>query len=441
MKNEDPPLKAGVSPNLKKERIAIIEGLRTPFCKAGGVFKDWEAEDLGAFVVKELMERVDVSAEEIDELIFGNVLQPPHASNIARVVAVKGGLPVKVPAFTVNRNCASGLEAITTSANEIWNGEASIIIAGGTESMSNFPVLFGKKMRDWLREFSKAKNWKEKLKSMATLRFSFFAPEIPSISDPLCGMSMGQTAEVLAREFRITREEQDAYALLSQQRSAKALDEGKLAEEIIPIPAPPSYQMQLVDDGIRRGQTAEALAKLKPAFDKITGTVTAGNSSQVTDGAAALLLMRESEAKKRNLKPLGYLRDYAFAGLEPKRMGLGPVFATSKLLQKTGMTVNDFDLIEINEAFAAQVIAVEKAFASKEFAKKELNRDAALGEIDRARLNVNGGAISLGHPIGVSGARLVLTILKELRRRNKNRGLVTLCVGGGQGEAAIVEVA
>ncbi|HEY4831685.1 MAG TPA: thiolase family protein [Waddliaceae bacterium] len=424
-----------------KERIAIIEGLRTPFCKAGGVFKDWEAEDLGAFVVKELLDRVEVSPNEIDELIFGNVLQPPHASNIARVVAFKGGLPVKVPAFTVNRNCASGLEAITTSANEIWNGEAAIIVAGGTESMSNFPVLFGKQMREWLREFSKAKNWKEKLKSLVALRFSFFSPEVPSISDPLCGMSMGQTAEVLAREFRVTREEQDAYALLSQQRSAQALDEGRLAEEIVPIPAPPSYQMQLVDDGIRRGQTVGALSKLKPVFDKVTGTVTAGNSSQVTDGAAAVLLMRESEAKKRNLTPLGYLRDYAFAALEPKRMGLGPVFASSKLLQKTGMAVNDFDLIEINEAFAAQVIAVEKAFASKEFAKKELNRDKALGEIDRARLNVNGGAISLGHPIGVSGARLVLTILKELQRRKKNRGLVTLCVGGGQGEAAIVEVA
>src|ERR1700733_14507997 len=416
-----------------KERIAIIEGLRTPFCKAGGVFKDWEAEDLGAFVVKELLDRVEVSPNEIDELIFGNVLQPPHASNIARVVAFKGGLPVKVPAFTVNRNCASGLEAITTSANEIWNGEAAIIVAGGTESMSNFPVLFGKQMREWLREFSKAKNWKEKLKSLVALRFSFFSPEVPSISDPLCGMSMGQTAEVLAREFRVTREEQDAYALLSQQRSAQALDEGRLAEEIVPIPAPPSYQMQLVDDGIRRGQTVGALSKLKPVFDKVTGTVTAGNSSQVTDGAAAVLLMRESEAKKRNLTPLGYLRDYAFAALEPKRMGLGPVFASSKLLQKTGMAVNDFDLIEINEAFAAQVIAIEKAFASKEFAKKELNRDKALGEIDRARLNVNGGAISLGHPIGVSGARLVLTILKELQRRKKNRGLVTLCVGGGQG--------
>lgn len=424
-----------------KERIAIIEGVRTPFCKAGGVFKDWEADDLGAFVIKELLDRIDVPGEEIDQLVFGNVLQPVHATNVARVIGVKGGLPVKVPAFTVNRNCASGLEAITTAANEIWNGEASIIIAGGSESMSNFPVLFPKKMRNWLRNFSKAKNWKEKLALIAAFKPSFLAPEIPSISDPLCGLTMGQTAEVLAREFKITREEQDAYALLSQKRSVEALDAGKFAAEIVPIPASPSYKIQQIDDGIRRDQTMEALAKLKPVFDKLTGTVTAANSSQVTDGAAAILLMRESEAKNRNLTPLGYLHDYTYAALDPRRMGLGPVFATAKLLQKLGMSLSDFDLIEINEAFAAQIIAVERAFASDEFAKNELGAAKAIGEIDRERLNVNGGAIALGHPIGVSGTRLVLTLLKELRRRNKNTGLATLCVGGGQGEAAVVEVA
>lgn len=424
-----------------KERIAIINGVRTPFCKAGGVFKDWEADDLGAFVVRELLDRIDVPPEEIDELVFGNVLQPPHATNVARVLAVKGGLPEKVPAFTVNRNCASGLESIATGANKILNGEADIIIAGGTESMSNFPVLFRRQMRDWLRNFSKAKSFKDKLRLFAAFRLSFLSPEIPTISDPLCGMSMGQTAEVLAREFKISRQEQDEYAFLSQQKSLKALDEGLFAQEIVPIPSNPSYRIQQADDGIRRDQTLEALAKLKPAFDKVTGTVTAGNSSQVTDGAAALLLMSESEAKKRNLNPLGYLREYAYAALDPSRMGVGPAFATSKLLQKTGMAVSSFDLIEINEAFAAQVIAVERAFASNEFAKKELNRDKALGEIDRSLLNVNGGAISLGHPVGSSGTRLVLTILKELRRRNKNTGLVSLCVGGGQGEAAVLEVA
>lgn len=281
-----------------KERIAIINGVRTPFCKAGGVFKDWEAEDLGAFVVKELLERIDVAPKEIDELIFGNVLQPPHATNIARVLAVKGGLPITVPAFTVNRNCASGLEAVVTAANKILNDEAQIIMAGGTESMSNFPVLFRRQMRDWLRNFSKAKSMKEKLKLLFAFRLSFLYPEIPTISDPICGLSMGQTAEVLAREFKITREEQDEYAFMSQQRSVKALDEGKLAEEIVPIPSPPSYKIQTFDDGIRREQSLEALAKLKPVFDKVTGTVTAGNSSQVTDGAVSILLMKESEAKK-----------------------------------------------------------------------------------------------------------------------------------------------
>lgn len=414
-----------------KERIAVIMGIRTPFCKAGGKFKDMEADDLGAFVVKELMALTDLSPDQIDELIFGNVLQPPHATNIARVLAVKGGLPVKMPAFTVNRNCASGLEAIVTASNKILIGEADIIIAGGTESMSNFPILFRKTMREFLVKLSKAKTWKQKLMVLTSFRPSFLLPDIPEIADPLCGMTMGQTAEVLSREFHVTRKDQDEYALMSQKRAFQATEAGFFAEEIIPIPVPPSYQeMQLVDDGVREDQSLEALTKLRPVFDKITGTVTAGNSSQVTDGAAAVLLMRESFAKKLGLKPLGYIKACSYAAVEPRRMGLGPVFATAQVLDKTGIALKDFDLIEINEAFAAQVIAVERAF-----------KDKGIGEIDRNKLNVNGGAISLGHPIGVSGTRLVLTLLKELNRREQNLGLATLCVGGGQGEAVIVEVA
>ncbi|NGX43072.1 MAG: 3-ketoacyl-CoA thiolase [Chlamydiae bacterium] len=424
-----------------KERIAVIDGIRTPFCKAGGVFRDWQADDLGAFVIKELMARIDISPEEIDEVIFGNVLQPPHASNVTRVLAVKGGLPDKVPAFTVNRNCASGLESIATASNKILVGDADIIIAGGTESMSNFPVLFRKQMREFLRHFSKAKTWKQKLKLLFSFRFFYLIPDIPGIADPLCGLSMGQVAELLSREFNITREEQDEYALMSQQRSAKAQDEGILAEEIVPIPGKPSFGMQINDDGVRHDSSMEALARLKPVFDRVTGTVTAGNSSQVTDGAAAVLLMKESKAKELGLAPLGYIRDYSYAALGPSRMGIGPVFAVSKLFAKTGMQLSDIDLIEVNEAFASQMISVERAFASDEFSKRELGRDKALGEIGRERLNVNGGAISLGHPIGVSGTRLVLTLLKELNRRNKNVGIATLCIGGGQGEAAVVEVA
>lgn len=422
------------------DRIAIIEGVRTPFCKAGGIFKDWEADDLGAFVVRELLARIEVVKDEVDELIFGNVIQPPHATNIARVLAVKGGLPVKVPSYTVNRNCASGLESIVTAANKIVAGEANIIIAGGTESMSNIPVLFRKKMRNFLIELQKARSLKDKLKMITKFRFSFLVPEIPAIADPICSMTMGQTAELLARDFHITRKDQDEFALMSQSRAAKARSLGKFAEEIIPIPAPPQFNYQNDDDGIREDTTLEGLLRLKPSFDKLTGSVTAGNASQVTDGAAAVLLMRESMAKERGLTPLGYIRDYSTAALDPSRMGLGPAYAIPKVLQKTGIALREFDLIEINEAFAAQVIAVERALSSREFATKELNWAGPLGELNRARLNVNGGAISLGHPIGVSGTRLVLTLLKELKRRNLNLGLASLCVGGGQGEAIVVEV-
>jgi acetyl-CoA acyltransferase len=424
-----------------KERIAVVDGVRTPFCKGGGVFRNWEADDLGAFVIRELIARIQTPLTEINEVIFGNVIQPPHATNIARVLSVKGGLPVRTPAYTVNRNCASGMEAIVTAANKLWVGEAKIIIAGGTESMSNFPILFRKKAREFLMKMSKARSFMEKLKIVTTFRFSFLMPEIPAIADPLCSMTMGQTAELVARDFHITRAEQDEYALLSQQRASKARREGKFAEEICPIPAPPpSFEVQEHDDGIRDDTTLEGLSKLKPVFEKFTGSVTAGNSSQVTDGAAAVLLMLESQAKALGLAPLGYVREYSCVALDPRRMGLGPAFAIAQLLDKTGMALRDFDLVEINEAFAAQVIGVERALASKEFNEKELNRIEPVGVLDRERLNVNGGAIALGHPIGVSGTRLVLTLLKELRRRNQNVGLASLCVGGGQGEAVVVEV-
>ncbi len=251
---------------------------------------------------------------------------------------------------------------------------------------------------------------------------------------------MGQTAEILAREFHATRRDQDEFALMSHQRAAKAQLEGRLAEEIIPAPVPPAYAaMQLSDEGPRPNQDMEALGKLKPYFDRVAGTVTAGNASQITDGAAAVLVMSESNARARGITPLGYVRDYAYAALDGRRMGLGPVFATDKLLKRTGLTMADFELYEINEAFAAQVIACERAFASAEFAKANFGRDAAIGAIDRAKLNVNGGAIALGHPVGATGTRLIITLLRELRRRGLKRGLASLCVGGGQGAAFALE--
>lgn len=424
-----------------KKRVAIVAGVRSPFCKASGAFNDIEVDDLGAYVVKELVARAGIDPKKIDELVFGNVIEPPSSTNVARIIAVKAGLPKSMPAFTVNRNCASGMEAVVSGMNRILLNEAQIVIAGGAESMSSFPVSFSKGMRDFLVALNKAKTWKQKFAALTMFRPSFFKPQIPAIADPLCGLSMGQTAENITRELRVTRQEQDQFALNSQIRAMNAIKNGRLAEEIVPIPIPPKYnKVQSVDDGPRDNQTLEALTNLKPVFDKVNGTVTAGNSSQVTDGAVALLLMSEEKAKELGYQPLGFITDYASIGVDPSRMGLGPAFAISKILKKSGLKLSDIDLIEINEAFAGQVLACKKALSSNEFAKKEFGLDAAVGELDLEKLNVNGGAVALGHPLGASGARLILTLLLELKRRNKHTGLAALCIGGGQGEAVILSV-
>ncbi|MFT4553242.1 MAG: acetyl-CoA acetyltransferase family protein [Chlamydiales bacterium] len=427
-----------------KERIAIIDGIRTPFCKAGGVLKETSSDDLGAYVVKELMIRTAFPKEKIDELIFGCVGQPVDATNVARVLALKAGLPISLPACTVQRNCASGMEALTSAANQILAGQAEVILAGATEAMSQIPLLYNKKMTAMFTRLAKAKTVGEKLSALASFRPSFLKPIIgleAGLTDPICGMIMGLTAEILSREFKIGRDEQDEFALNSHKKAANAMKKGYLAEEIIPIPVAPRFsQLQTEDDGPRKDQTLEALGKLKPYFDRVAGSVTVGNSCQITDGACATLLMTESKAKEMGYTPIGYLREYAYAALEPDRMGLGPVYATAKLFERTGLSVSDFDLFEMNEAFAVQVIANQRAFASDEFSKKYLGREKALGKIDPEKLNVNGGAIALGHPVGATGTRLVITLLKELKRRKKNLGLASLCVGGGQGAALALEV-
>ncbi|MBA2480675.1 MAG: thiolase family protein [Planctomycetes bacterium] len=427
-----------------KERLAIIDGVRTPFCKAGGPLAGSSADDLAARAIRELMVRTDMDPTKIDELIVGNVAQPIEAANVARVIALKAGLPVNMIASTVHRNCASGMEAISTAANRIFSGEGEIYIACGAESMSNIPLIYGKKMTQLFGNLMKAKTFGQRLQTWMGFRPQFLTPIIGvqvGLTDPVCGMNMGQTAEVLAREFHATRKDQDEFALISHQRASLAQSEGRLAEEIVPVPIGPKFDtMQAVDDGPRPTQDMASLGKLRPYFDKVAGTVTVGNACPLTDGAAAVLVMSESKAKELGLKPLGYLRDYAYAALDGRRMGIGPVHATAKLLDKTGLKLSDFELVELNEAFAAQVIACVRAFASDDFAKKHLGRDKALGVIDPARLNVNGGAIAIGHPVGATGARLVITLLKEMRRRGLNRGLATLCVGGGQGAALALEV-
>ncbi|MCO4780916.1 MAG: thiolase family protein [Candidatus Cloacimonetes bacterium] len=427
------------------ERIAIIDGVRTPFCKSTnpkvpGVLGEMQADDLGAHVVKELLAKTGFDANDLDEIIFGNVIQPPQSTNLTRILAVKAGVPERIPSYTVNRNCASGMESVTTGMNKILAGYADVILAGGCESMSNVPILFGKKMIDIFMGLGKAKSLSAKLDVISKFRPAFLAPVIPGLLDPLCSLQMGQTAELISKDFSISRLEQDEFAMMSQNRAEAARANGIFEDEIVPIPVGPKYTaVQTEDDGIRNGTDLKGLQKLRPCFDRLAGTVTPANCSQITDGAAGLIIMRESKAKAMGLTPIGYLTDYAYAGLAPDRMGLGPVYATSQILERTGKQLGDFDLIEINEAFAAQVIGCERAMASKEYCQKYLGRADAIGVVDRDKLNVNGGAISLGHPVGATGTRLIIHTLKELKRRKKQHGLVTLCIGGGQGTALTLE--
>ncbi len=427
-----------------KERIAIIDGLRTPIAKASGKLKNLQAESLGAFIVSELALRVGIDFESYDEVIIGNVSQPGHAANVARVIALKAGFSEKTPAYTVHRNCASGMESITSASEKILSGRGEIYMAGGVESMSNIPLMFNKKMSALFEALFRSKSPLEKLKTLSSFTPSHLKPIIglmQGLTDPLSGLMMGSTAEILAQDFGISRKEQDEYALLSHQKAESAQKNHIFKEEIAPIIYDASKGLMMSDDdGIRYGQSMVALSKLKPFFDKKNGTVTAANSSQVSDAAAAVVLMSESKAKEMGLTPLGYLREYTYAGLDPARMGLGPAYATAKLLEMSKVTMNDFELIELNEAFASQVLANFAAFESKKYANLHLGRSEALGSIDTNIFNVNGGAVALGHPVGMTGTRLVIHTLKELRRRGKNLGLATLCIGGGQGASMILEV-
>jgi acetyl-CoA C-acetyltransferase/acetyl-CoA acyltransferase len=416
---------------MKNSRLVIVDGVRTPFCKAGTDLASLGADELGRIAVNALLTRTGLNPEMVDEVIFGCVAQPADATNVARVIALRAGIPESAPAMTVQRNCASGCEAITLAQERLLADRGSIFIVGGTESMSNIPFLFKQRTAEKFSRLSRAKGLGQRLQSIAAFRPSDFLPRIGlmlGLTDPVCGMNMGETAEVLAREFGINRDEQDAFALESHKRAVAAGD--KLSEEICPAFLPAKATAAIKDNGPRENQSSQALGKLKPVFDRRTGTVTAGNASQVTDGAVALLVMSEERAERLGYHPLGVLTGYAYAGCDPARMGLGPVYAVSEAEAKTGLSPADADLIEINEAFAAQTLAVIKS------AKSSPNSP---GEIPIEKLNVNGGAIALGHPVGATGARLVLSSLKELRRRKGKRALVTLCVGGGQGAALWLE--
>lgn len=422
--------------------VVIIDGFRTPYAKAGTALKDVHPVDLAAAISKELITRTGIDTGKIDEVIIGNAGMPADAANIARVIALRSGVPERVPAYTVQRNCASGMQAVASAYTQILAGMSEVVLVGGVESMSSFSLFMTKQLQNAITTFQRAKKIGRKVNAVLSLRPKDFVPIsglMEGLTDPVSGLIMGLTAEVLVRDFGITREEQDELALQSHLRWARALEAGKFKNEIVPFYVPPNYEPLEIDIGPRKDETIEALRKLRPYFDKKYGTVTAGNSSPITDGAAAALVMSAEKAKELGYTPLGSIRAVAFAGFDPARMGISPLFATHKVLKLAGMKMRDIELIELNEAFAAQIIAVERAAVSKEYFAKNLSGEQPIGEFRRDIMNVNGGAIALGHPVGSSGLRIIITLLKEMERRGMSVGLATMCIGGGQGGAMILE--
>ncbi len=439
--------------------VVIVDGLRTPFAKSGGALAKVHPAELGRVALKELFEKTSFDPNLIDEVIIGNTGNPADAVNISRVVALNAGVPQKISAYTVHRNCASALESISNGFEKIRSGTMDCVVAGGTENMSQLPVLLPEKFQALFAKLFAAKGpsqalpllWKLFKYDLSTIKAlltsnqkSEYFPVIAvmkGLTDPFVGINMGQTAEILAKEFGISRLQQDQFALRSHQLASKAMKDGKFKEEIAPFPMPPTYKETLMSDvGPRDSQSIEALTKLKPFFDKRTGTITAGNSCPITDGAAMVILMSRQKASELGYKPIASIRGYGFAGLDPERMGLGPVYATPVALKRSGLNMKDIGLVELNEAFAAQVLSCQKAFDSDEFGKTKLGLSGKVGEIKNEIMNVNGGAIALGHPVGTTGTRIVLTLAKEMQRRQVQFGLATLCIGGGQGGSMVLEL-
>lgn len=438
--------------------VVIVDGVRTPFAKAGTKLAKIHPAELGKIALKQLIAQTNLDVNVVDEVIIGNTGNPVDAVNISRVVALNAGIPQKTSAYTVHRNCASALESIADGYAKIKSGTLDVVVAGGTENMSQMPVLAPQKFQDLFGKLFAAKGPKQALPLLyqlfkadmgqikalltANQRSDLFPviSVMKGLTDPFVGINMGQTAEILAKEWDLNRELQDQFSLRSHQLAVKAWKEGRMKEEVTPVYVAPEYKEVVSEDiGPRDGQTLEALAKLKPFFDKATGTITAGNSCPITDGAAMVLLMSREKAEALGYKPIASIKSYAFAGLEPERMGLGPAYATPLALKRAGLKLSDMGLVELNEAFAAQVMACQRAMDSQKWCQEKLGLSEKVGEIRNEILNVNGGAIALGHPVGATGTRLVLTLMKEMKRRNVQFGLATLCIGGGQGGAMILE--
>lgn len=420
--------------------VYIVDGSRTPFLKAKGKPGPFPAADLAVGCALPLLSRQAFEPSDIDEVVVGCVMSGPDEANIARIIALRLGCGKHVPAWTVQRNCASGMQALDCAAMEIVLGRAEIVLAGGVESMSHAPVLLNTDMVGWLGAWMGARKWQQRVKALLALRPKFFVPIIGLIrglTDPVVGLSMGQTAENIANRFGINREQMDTYASRSHQRLAAAQD-NKFLDEIEAIYDTRGHAYA-DDDGVRRDSEPTKLAKLKPVFDRHFGNVTAGNSAQITDGAAMLILASEEAVKKFKLPVMGKIVDSHWAGLEPAQMGLGPVHAITPILQRNNFSFKDIDYWEINEAFAAQVLACLAAWQDKDYCTNELGLNDTLGEIDQSKLNIDGGGVSLGHPVGASGARIVLHMLHILQREKAKRGIASLCIGGGQGGAMLIE--
>ena len=424
----------------KGRKVYIVDGSRTPQLKSRGRVGPFTAGDLAVAAARPLLLRHPFSLDALDEVILGCIMPGEREANVARVVALRLGIPQTVPAWTVQRNCASGMQAIDSAYRNIRNGDADLILAGGVESMSHAPVLFNHTMVNWLGAMMKARSLPQKLATLLQLRGRHFKPVIAllhGLTDDTVGLNMGETAEIIANRFGITRRQMDAFAMRSHHRLAAAHDAGHLDEiEIIYDNKGKLYDH---DDGVRADSSMESLAKLRPAFDKKYGNVTAGNSAQITDGGAWLLLASEAAVKEHDLPVIASITDTQWAGLDPAVMGMGPVHAMTPIMQRQGLAVDDIDYWEINEAFAAQVLGCIRAWNMDDYCQQELGLEQAFGEIPEDRLNIDGGGVSLGHPVGASGARIVLHLSKILQRTGARQGMASLCIGGGQGGAMLIQ--
>lgn len=422
------------------ERIAIVSGLRTPFAKQATAYHGVPAVDLGKMVVNELIKKHDLDPKVIDQLVFGQVVQMPEAPNIAREIVLGTGMNVHTDAYSVSRACATSFQSTVNVAESIMAGVVDVGIAGGADSSSVAPIGVSKKLAKTLLDLSKAKTFGQKFNLVRQLGLKDLLPVPPAVAEYSTGLSMGQTAEQMAKSHGITREAQDELAHRSHTLATESWQQGKLADEVMTAHPEPYKQFIEKDNCIRENSVLDGYAKLKPVFDRKHGSVTAANSTPLTDGAAAVLLMREGRAKELGYEPLGYIRSYGFSAIDVwQDMLMGPSYATPIALKRAGMTLADLDLVEMHEAFAAQTLANVKMFASRKFAREQLGQDQAIGEIDMTKFNVMGGSLAYGHPFAATGARLITQTLNELKRRGGGVGLTTACAAGGLGAAMIVE--